>query len=123
MNDPAKGTVELLERPHRDRVHHLLVELRVGLRRFEAVLHRDVRVVEADRLEPDSLGSRRIDVDHFDATPGKAHRMLVFVLRRASQLQLLEPYLHGGLVLARALHHRIDGKDAESPELGPRLVR
>src|SRR4029079_6776081 len=66
INDAAERAVELLERTHGDRVHHLLVELRVRFRRLESVLHRDVYVIEIDGLEPDGRGGSRVYINDFN---------------------------------------------------------
>ena len=55
---------ETFDRPHRDRVAHLLMELRIALRRGQAVHSEDVIMVEIHRGI--TATARRIDVDDFD---------------------------------------------------------
>ena len=67
--EPSERPFEVPDRPHRDGVDHLLVELRVALRRRQAVLRDDRRVVQVDRLVEGAAGG--IVVDHLDVL---AHR-------------------------------------------------
>ena len=48
--DAAERLLEMPDRRHRDRVDHLLMELRVRLRRRQAVLGEHALVVQVDRL-------------------------------------------------------------------------
>ena len=50
-----EGVLEVLDRPHRHRVHHLLVELRVGFGRREPALGEQGAIVEVDGLVEASL--------------------------------------------------------------------
>src|SRR6266545_1010889 len=52
----TEGALEVLDRPHRHGIDHLLVELRVALRRGPAILGEQARVVEVDGLVPLARG-------------------------------------------------------------------
>ena len=55
---PAQAALEVGDRPHRDRIDHLLVELRVELGRVQPAAQGDLRAVQLDRLE---LGIHHLD--------------------------------------------------------------
>jgi hypothetical protein len=69
VHDATERAIELLNRAHGHRVHHLLMELGVRLRRVEPVLHSNVRVVQIDGLKPHGYRSRRVYIDDFNAAP------------------------------------------------------
>ena len=49
MHDAAERALEVLDRAHRDRVDHLLAELRAAVGRRQAVLREHLGSVEVDR--------------------------------------------------------------------------
>jgi hypothetical protein len=106
-----QGVLEVLDRPHRHRIHHLLVELRARLRRREPVLGEQGAVVEVDgRVE---AAARGVVVDHVQvvaARPGLELR-----LPRHLVDDLVD---RGGLELGREL--RVERVAAQPPPGGLR---
>ena len=70
QGDAAERALEILDGLHRHCIDHLLVKLRQRLRRREARLGQDVRVIEVDRRI--KAIARRIVVDHFDIFADRA---------------------------------------------------
>jgi hypothetical protein len=70
QRDATERPLELADRGHRDGVDHLLMELRIPLRRTQTVLREHVRVVEVHRRIDHA--ARRIDVDHLDVFTRRA---------------------------------------------------
>ena len=60
----AERALEMADRRHRHRIHHLLVELRIGLRRRQPVLRQQLGVIKIDRGIDRIAGG--VDVDHLD---------------------------------------------------------
>ncbi|MNC94034.1 hypothetical protein D3C83_107930 [compost metagenome] len=81
---------------HRDRIDHLLMELRVQLRWRQAVAGKDVRIIQVDGSV--ETAARRIVVDNFKIVPNRADHLLRIkasyaggvVLPRDRQRQLVE---------------------------------
>ena len=96
--------LEVPNRGHGDRVDHLLVELRIGLRRQQAVLREQVWVVEVHRSVDHVAGGIAVhDLDVLADRPG---------------LKRLPGYLRGDLVDRRRFQlgrqARIEGEDAQT---------
>jgi hypothetical protein len=69
QGNAAQRTLEVADGSHRDRIDHLLVELRIALGRRQAVLSEKIWIVEIDRrIGHVACG---IDIDHLDVL---AHR-------------------------------------------------
>ena len=77
----------MADRGHGDRVDHLLMKLRIGLRGSKAVLSEQPRIRQVDRVIEGSAG--RVPVDHLD----------IFADRPF--LELLPWYLDGNFTDAR----------------------
>ena len=110
VHGAAEGALEVADRPHRDRVDHLLPELRVAVGRRQPVLREEVRIVEVDR-RMQRLASLVLvdDRDVFARRPG---------------LELLPGDAQRRLVHHRRLEARgragIDSEDAQAAEDGLR---
>ena len=66
----AERDLEVADRPHRDGVDHLLVELRIAFGGGEAVLSQQVAILEVDgRI---GCVARGIDVDHLEVFADRA---------------------------------------------------
>jgi hypothetical protein len=72
----SKRALEQTNDLHRDREHHLLMELRIAFRRCQPVLRQKIGIVEIDRLV--ELAACRIDVDDFQIFIDRANREGVF---------------------------------------------
>ena len=72
----AERLLEMLDGLHRDRVDHLLMELRVCLRWAQARSAREVRVIEVDRGV--AAATRGVDVDDFDIFADRAWFEVLF---------------------------------------------
>ena len=118
--EPAERALEVADRPHRDGVDHLLVELRVALRRRQAVLRDDRRVVEVDRLV--EAAARRIVVDHLDVlADGAGLRGCPSLCRRApTGLASVTSLMPGRLQLDADA--RVEGEDSQPPLIGRRVT-
>jgi len=105
--DPAsERALELVDGVARHRVHHLLVEARVGLGRRDTAVDQDVRVVEIDR--PVVLVARGVVVDDGDAV------VRALALRRAGhEVAVAHVELH--LVAEQPAAARVESEDAERP--------
>ena len=110
VHDSAERAFEVLDRAHRDRVDHLLTELRTAVGRGQAVLGEHLGRVEVDRRK-----QRRaffVLVDDED------------VLARGSRLELFPGNPQGRLVHDRGLeargHAGVDREHAQVPKDGPR---
>src|SRR5215216_1335324 len=96
----------MLDRLHRHRISHLLMELRVALGRGKAVLEQQVRMVQVNRRI--AAARRRIDIDDLNVFADWAWSEFV-----------LPTYLQGGLIDSKRLQttaeRRIVGIDAQWP--------
>ena len=115
----------MADRRHRDRVDHLLVELRVALRRRQAVLRHDRAVVQVDRRVEAPLG--RIVVDDLEVLADRAglEDVLPFVvaLPGNASVDLVDP---GRLELDAELGSKAKTRSGRSRRVGaiaPRIAR
>src|SRR5258706_2794927 len=69
---PAERALEVADGGHRDRIDHLLVELRIAFGRCQSILGKEIWIVEIDRRIDDVAG--RIDTDYLDVFPNRSGR-------------------------------------------------
>ena len=72
----SECALEMFDSLHRNRVNHLLMELRIRFRRRQTIVSERQRPIQIDRRVADAGG--RIDVNHFQVFAHRTRREIVF---------------------------------------------